>query len=376
VRILFYLPAVTANWFADTVVHLIRAAARDHEVHVLVPPMWSGTGITEGQLHSCADLDQVRWHILNGADHPSYRTQPESADDLVAFVRQIDPAITICRSADVETPQRFPGTVRFLTEAEFAPTLFAPVPRGGRVMLSGPRLFDFGFVPTLTADERDWLTRAVAPRWDAYRARNPVAPPSARRVVALPLQYQGTDNFFGRVHGDPQPADAFVATVAETLGEAFTLAVSVHPIDKRQGTGRAVIERIAAMDPARVRIVRGSSDRYQGEETELLIRDSDALVVAESKAIAIGAFYGKPVLRRSRYDAAGWVDAYADVAEFRDELLAGTARAADPAAAMIWYAYHYANYAFTAARIDFAELIARVERPHDAARWERALAEP
>ncbi len=43
-HVLFYLPVVTPWWFDNIVAPLIRAAASDARVSVLVPPLWRGTG--------------------------------------------------------------------------------------------------------------------------------------------------------------------------------------------------------------------------------------------------------------------------------------------------------------------------------------------
>ncbi len=75
-RVLFYLPVVTPWWFDAIVAPLIRAAARDAHVSVMVPPLWRNTGIGPEQLAGCGDLDQVDWHILDGDDHPARRRRP------------------------------------------------------------------------------------------------------------------------------------------------------------------------------------------------------------------------------------------------------------------------------------------------------------
>lgn len=60
-HVLFYLPVVTPWWFDNIVAPIIRAAARDAQVSVLVPPLWRGTGIGPTQLAGCADLATVDW---------------------------------------------------------------------------------------------------------------------------------------------------------------------------------------------------------------------------------------------------------------------------------------------------------------------------
>lgn len=382
--ILFYLPAITANWFNDSVVHLIRAAAREAEVHVVVPVAWNGTGITENELAKCLDLDSVNWVILDGDDHPSYRTGPDDPSDIIAFAHALDPDYVFCRSADVATPLAFPGKVVFLMEAEFAPSLPQSVPRGGRMMVTGPRFYDFGLMPALDARERDWLDTHSSTAWDALTARATVhgdraaylarvGLPADRPIIALPIQYQGADNLFGQMHGSQGEADLFVAAAAAGLDADCLIAVTVHPIDRRQRTFGA-IDRIAGMDAERVRIIDYGGEDYQGEATERLIQHCDGLILAESKSVSLGAFYGKPMLRLTDFATAPWVNAYSDLPTFASALRGGTARVADPQSMRLWHAWHFANNAFVAAETDIAELLDRADRPSNPARWPRALA--
>jgi hypothetical protein len=382
-RVLFYLPVITPNWFNDSIHHLIRSAARACDVHVIVPPLWSGTGIGEAELQRCADLSGVHWHVIGGDDHPSYRMRPDDPDALVAFVEQIDPDYTLCRSADTETPKRFPGRVAYLMEAELAPSIFGPGPIGGRLQVTWPDFFAFGMMPSLSAAERTWLLDATAPCWrgdiggaadqDRAQALAEFGLPHDRRFVALPLQYQGSDNFFGRLHGLQESPDAFVERIAAALAPDFLLAVSLHPIDLREGRQTPAIARIAQMDPDRVRVASVASERYRGAVTETLIRHADGLAVAESKSIMIAALLGKPILRITDHATAPWVQAYADPAAFADALRDGNAARPTRDDALAYYGYHYANNAFIAAQTSFEELIQRIDQPHDPRRWARAL---
>jgi len=190
-KILFYLPANHAFWFDKVVTPMMRCAARDAEVHVVVPPLWSGanpalarlsTGITAEQLESCADLPDVRWHIVGGDDHPSLRTSPAAPETLIEAVRAIGADYTFCRSADVRTPAAFPGKVRYLMEGEFPPLPPVLAPAGSkrawrtparscqRVTLMGPGLYDHGIVPPLDPEQRAWLLERIAPAWQALHA--------------------------------------------------------------------------------------------------------------------------------------------------------------------------------------------------------------
>lgn len=381
-RVLFYLPVVTPNWFNDSVSHLIRSAAQQHDVHVIVPPLWKGTGIGQAQLERCADLSNVQWHVIDGDDHPSYRTHPEDPDSLVDFVRQIDPHYTLCRSTDMATPERFPGRVAYLMEGELAPSLFGPGPVGGRLQVTWPDFFAFGVVPPLSDDERRWLLDATASRWramaaahaaDRAHALTELGLPADRKLVAVPLQCQGDDNFFGQVHGLQESPDAFVERIAAALGPEYLLAVSLHPIDVREDRRTPALARIAQMDPDRVRIASIGVERFRGAVTETLLQHADALAVAESKSIMIAALHGMPILRISSHTTAPWVHAYDDPDAFAAALRAGDAAKPAPEDALVYYGYHYANNAFIAAQTHFDDVLARIERPHDPARWERAL---
>jgi hypothetical protein len=106
-----------------------------------------------------------------------------------------------------------------------------------------------------------------------------------------------------------------------------------------------------------------------------LIQHCDGMIVTDSKSFAEGAFFGKPMLRVSRFASGEWLNLYSDLAELQADLRAGTARAAAPEDVALWYAFHYANDAFASDDPDLTleQLIDRVERPVDPDRWEANL---
>ena len=108
-RVLFYLPIVTPWWFDNIVVHLIHVLARECEVHVMVPPSWRGTGISKAQAPHIEALPHVHWHLLNGDAHPQLRIDASEDSALLDSVASLAPDLTLCRSADLKTPARFPG---------------------------------------------------------------------------------------------------------------------------------------------------------------------------------------------------------------------------------------------------------------------------
>jgi hypothetical protein len=387
-RVLFYLPMITEWFFDDVVGPLIRLAAGSSEVHIAVPLPWCGTGLSERQLAYCADLPDIRWHVLDGDDHSSLRSRPRSPEDLIAFVREIDPDYTFCRSADVATPAAFPGAVRFLMEAAIPP--FAPRPGApaGRVQLNGPNMFDRGFIPSLADEERAFLSELARTASAGLRERHrrldraayctEAGLPADRKIIALPLDCEGPVNFFTNLHREVGSNARLIAELVASLDEEFVLAVTQHPLNVRPvREADRPLEPIAPVLAAagdRVRLVETAS--AGGSATAALIQHADGMIACDSKAIGYAAFFGTPVLRVSRFASADWMNVYRDPAAFQSDLARGSARKPDPDMAMAWLAFHYANDVFAAQDPDltFAGLIGRVDTPVDAARWQTGLA--
>lgn len=372
-------------------------------MHVIVPPLWSppdpayaqfATGITAEQLQSCADLPDVRWHIVDDEDHLSLRTVPTAPEKLIDFVRAIDPDYTFCRGADVWTPNAFPGQVRFLMEGEFPPLPPTVVPGGARhwrtparacrrIVMLGPRLYDHGIVPPLDTDQRASLLQQVAPAWhalcnwrsgqggsrEAYLAQ--VGLPTDRRILAVPLILDGPHSFFGELHSLEPSNLVLVEKLLSQLDQDFILALTAHPI--QQAFGGATVDRIAALDPDRIRIVRAPGPL--GNATLSLIQHCDGTIITDSKVFPEAPSLGKPMLRVSRYASGAWMNVYDELALMQSDIRAGTARTAAPEETMLWYAFHYANDAFAAndPELMLADLIDRIERPLNPARWEANL---
>jgi hypothetical protein len=377
------------DWFFDDVVApLVRLAARKAEVHVAVPLPWCGTGLSERQLGQCADLRDIRWHVLGGDDHVSLRSRPTAPDDLIAFVRDIAPDYTFCRSADVETPAAFPGKTRFLMEAAippFAPRAGAPA---GRVQLNGPDMFDRGFLPALDPESQERLGALAQSASTALHARHgggdraaylaDAGLPSDRRIIALPLDCEGPVNFFTNLHRVSGSNARLIADLAARLDDDCILALTQHPLNVRaaRDADRPVepIEPVLAAAGDRVRLVQVAGPC--GSATASLIRHADGMVACDSKAIGYAAFFGTPILRLSRFASADWMNAYSDLAEFQAALRDGSPRGPDTDAAMAWLTFHYANDVFAAhdPALTFGELIARVDTPVDPARWQAGLA--
>lgn len=371
-RILFYLPVVTPWWFDHIVVPLIRAAARDAEVHVMVPPYWSGTGIRAEQLMACGDLAHVGWHILDGDDHPALR---HAADDAVIdMVQALDPDLTLCRSADIDTPAHFPGIVRYIMEGSAPPFANAQT-----AVHLGTTLFDHGILPVLDETQRACLDDALRDEWtmiaDGYR--QPVRSaflgaaglPADKRIIGLPLEYEHPEMFFAQ-HATFPDNIALIDHIAPRLDADTILAVTRHPLNGQPGDEDALHAAIAAYG-GKVRLVGGTG--AHGTATNLLVRHSDGMVVGNSKSFAVAAFFGTPMLRLTKFRTGAWLNAFGDFAAFdaaiRDRAAPGALDA------RIWFAFHILNTVFDPADIalDGAALMRRATMAVDPARWDAAL---
>jgi len=387
--VLFYLPVITDRHFEAIVLPLLRIMAREAEVHVAGPPIWSMTGLSERQLRHCIELPEIQWHIFDGEDHPLLRTAPADPDELIDYVGGIDPDYSFCRSADVTTPCRFPGRTRFLMEP-IVPPFALRTGLAGPAMLDGPRLYDQGFMPALDPEARAWLDRRFAPAWNAMRARHArgeaardaylakAGLPANRRIIALPLNVEAATNFFIRQHSATPSNAELIEALAAQLDEDFVLALTRHPLNRHGDPelDRSVepIEPVVAQLGDRVRIVEAVGPARNS--TASLIQHCDGALICDSKAFGFAAFFGKPILRISRYDSAPWMRAYTDLAPFLEDVRAGTARAPLPEEAMTWFGFHYANNVFAAHDPDLTagEIVDRVDRPINPDRWEAGLA--
>ncbi|MFA5962413.1 MAG: hypothetical protein WC804_00210 [Sphingomonas sp.] len=371
-HVLFYLPVVTPWWFDNIVAPLIRAAASDARVSVLVPPLWRGTGIGPEQLGGCSDLDTVDWYILDGDDHPGLRVSAADEQELLALVNAIDADITLCRSADLDSAARFPGMVRFIMEGGAPPFATAPT----LVWLS-ETLFDHALMPTLDPAIRTRLDAAFRPEWDTARAGFAHADrdaflaaaglPCDKRLIALPLEYEHPEMFFGQ-HNVFADNIALVHQLADQLDEDSVLAVTNHPLNEMHCDNDALLAAIAAHG-GKVRLVRATG--APGDATMQLARHCDGMVVGNSKSFSGCAFFGTPMLRLSRFRTGGWMHAYDAFAPFAAALRNGTARRADPADALSWFALHLLDRTFDPADADLsaAAIAARITRPIDPLRW-------
>lgn len=381
-KVLFYLPVVTSWWFDSVIEPLIRALSPQCEIHVLAPAPWRDTGIGARELARCVDLPEIRWYIMDGPDHPSTRTVPEAAADIIAFVRDIAPDYVLCRSADHETVRAFPGTVRLVMEGRLEP--FAP-PACWSVFSN--RLFDYGMLPALPADERAMLERLIAPAWarlhelhDLHAAQHGnrvgmlarCGMAEDRPILLMPLDYEGSDDFFGIHRVDAEPNHLLVPRLAERIGPGFTLIVTNHPENDRHGDSAALLAAIGELDNVVL-----APPRIGGLSATLaLAKHADGMILGDSKTFAHGAFFGRPMLRRSRFESGAWLNAYSELDIFLDAVAAGEARAPSPKDARLWFGFYMANDVIDpkAPDITAGQILAHMDRAVDRNRWEAGIA--
>lgn len=380
-KILFYLPAVTPWWFDQVIEPLIRRVASVADVHVLAPVPWQNTGIGPDQLQRCADLDRVRWSIIDDADHPSLRTAPTDPVAVINLVRGLAPDLVLCRSADLRTPLQFPGTVRHIMEA-----VTAPFDCGNRAnLVYFPDMpFGQGAMPGLAPADSVRLDALMAPFWDDMQAHwrgavpdrrtifGAMGVPLDRPVVLLPLEYAHAENFYRQHRPAGLTDDALVARAAALAGAAgVTLVVTDHPLNASHVDRAPLRAAIVALetpilaDPALLGL----------PSTLALMRHVDGVLLGDSKTFAIAAAFGTPMARMSRFESAPWLHMERDLPRFFAEVAAGTAARPEPDAARRWFGYHYAAEALhpTDPVLDGAEVIAQAMAPRDAARWSEGL---
>ncbi len=123
-RILFYLPVATGILARIRSCRPSSARSRaEAEVHIVVPLFWRLTGADEQPAHAFRQsaADPLAYPERPGSPFLLGST-PAQQDALGRdFIHQIAPDYVFCRSAGVDTPSRFPGKVRYLMEAGYAP---------------------------------------------------------------------------------------------------------------------------------------------------------------------------------------------------------------------------------------------------------------
>lgn len=376
-QVMFYLPVVTPWWFSNIVVHLIRVMASVHDVHVLIPPLWRNTGLGEEQLDLIADLTHVNWIILDGPDHPTLRSDASGEEDLIELVRKLNPDLTLCRSADIATPARFPGTVRYIMEGG-AP----PAQTGANWVTLSPGLFDHGLMPELSTADSDHLDQLAGPIWAQMHQQTALPSreefltlaglPTDRMIIGLPLEYENEENFFGQHHRYPDNA-AMIRALAPGLRNNSMLAVTNHPLNELYGDNRA-LETAIAEYPGRVVMIDGTE--IAGQATLALSWHSDGMIVGNSKSWSACAAFGTPVLRLSDFATGDWLQTYDDFRDFAADVDQSVARRADAVQARRWFTFHLANNVFNPSdpALVAEDIVSRMQCPVDPSRWDKGLA--
>jgi len=375
-RVLFYLPVVTRWWFANIIVPMIRAACRGGEVHVMVPPLWSSTGIIAEDLQGCADLGEVHWHILDNDDHPDLRFSLLDKPWLLQLVQEIDPQLTLCRAADIQGPLLFPGIVRYIMEGASPPFAI-----NYHTVYLGETLFDHGLMPELTPEQAGWLDAAFTPSWEEKKATMPSMPreaflaeaglPSDKLLIGMPLEYEHEEIFFDQ-HNIFASNAQLIDALAGALDDNVVLAVTQHPLNEGP---RNDSELRAAIARHEGKVVQIRPIGARGEATTLMTRHCDGTIVCNSKSFATCAFLGRPTMRITRFRSGDWLRFYSSLGPFVDALRSGSAVGADEADARRWFAFHLANTVVepNSPELDLERLFDFATNPVNPARWERGL---
>ncbi|MEP2734665.1 MAG: hypothetical protein ABJP34_00080 [Erythrobacter sp.] len=377
-RVLFYLPVITPWWFENIVIHLIRKLASDHEVHVMVPPLWRNTGVGPDQVPLIADLAHVHWHVLDGPDHPLLRTNASDQADLIELVREIGPQITLCRSADIKTPALFPGRVRYIMEAAAPPFETEP-----QWVWLAPTLFDAGILPKFTHAQTAQLDRLAEQLWPDVHAAIERVPSRHgflietgitpdRAIIGLALEYEHEENFFLQHHPYLSNA-AMICAILDQLDERHVLAITNHPLNELYSDNSAIEQAVATSNGNAILLKNGET---AGQTTLSLAQHASGMIIANSKSWCACAAQGVPFLRLSKFANADWLGTYNNMPEFLTDIASGKARRPDPKLARRWFGYHLANNAFDPAadNLSSEEIIDRALIPNAPERWTESIA--
>jgi len=381
-RVLFYLPVVTPWWFEQVIEPLIRRVVDVAEVHVLAPAPWCSTGLGAPELERVADLANVQWAIVDDAEHPSLRTVPSDPQGLIGYVRGLAPDLTLCRSADFETPRHFPGQIRYVMEAVTTP--FQPVSPANTVHLT-EEPFVNGAMPVLSEADAARLDALIAPFWadmdahwraaahDRDSAYRHLGIPHDRPAVLLPLEYEHAENFFLQHRRGGLTNEALVAQAAAAAEAAgVTLVITDHPLNTLHVDREALYDFILDLDST----ILAAQPVFNISATTALLRHVDGVLLGDSKSFAVAAAFGTSMVRQSRFASAPWLHAETDLTAYFTAIRAGTAQRPEMDAVRRWFAYHNANEAFypTDPQLTGAMVIERALKPVDPARWDAGIA--
>jgi hypothetical protein len=375
-RILFYLP-LARRWMLENVLEpLIAKLSSVAEVHVMIPTLWIKRGSTNTGLQAIASHRNVTWHPievgcgdLNAIDLNG--PTPEIRD----IASEIAPDYCLCRSANPSLSQHFPGQLRYIMEAGAPPFRLPP-----HWVSFQPQIFDHGLIPKLSPSQRDALLALITPCWQKLETAQPQDPswllryklPAHRKIIALPLEYDHPENLFG-IHRSIRPNSALVAQLLNRIDPSLFVAATDHPlniqfVDQRQlrATFSVYRDKACLLSPP----VKGS------DTTSIVTQLADGMIVGDSKSFAIAAFYGKPLLRISKFASGHWLRAYDDLGKFTADLAAECAMAPAREDAMLWFAHYLAAQVFAPsdANVTSIELLERITGDAGPDRWPERFA--
>jgi hypothetical protein len=298
---------------------------------------------------------------------------------VVDLVRQIDPDLCLCRSADIVTPSAFPGVVRYIMEAHADP--FGTSYRNVQLCEG---LFDHGMMPAFDPARGQWLEDAMAQPWARQTTAFPsmeraeflekAAIPAGKLLIGLTLDFEHEEVFWDQHNPHPSNIDQINA-IADQIDDDAMLLVTQHPLNTRFMTADFIaLQRAVRQRLDKVRLVHDVGG--PGTATRLMLRHCDGMIFGLSKCFTTAAFLGRPMLRLSKFETGDWLGAYTQLPEFVDALRSGTARAPTRSDALRWFAFHHANTVIDPANLDLdlAQLMDHAMNPVNPARWERGLA--
>lgn len=369
-RILFYLP-LARGWMIENVLGpMIAKLAPLAEVHVMLPPAWIERFAMADDLALATWRSSVCWHPLQ--DEPDATNGP--APGTLDAVAAIAPDHCLCRSIDPTLPRYLPGKVRYVMEAS-APPFRLPT----HWVSLQPQIFDHGLMPSLASEERATLTALIAPTWVAIEQENRPDPewrvrhnlPDDRSIVALPLDYEHADNFFG-MHRSIRPNAALVADLVDRIDARIFIAITDHPLNVRRVDQANLVAALASR-AEKALLMRCST---RSDVTNALAQHADGMIIGDSKSFATAAFYSTPLLRFSKFASGAWLQAYNNLNDFATDIASGKARAADRRDAMVWFSHYLAAEAFAPREEDVtgAELLERIVGGIQPERWSNAFA--
>ena len=360
-RILFYLPVVTPWWFSEMIAPMMRALHDEAEIHVLVGAMWRNTGIDAEHLNPLADLERINWHIVGEEGCEDFRTNGAAVPGLLDLVAEINPDLTLARSADTTTLEQFPGIVRFIMEGEQPPFTILPL-----CLIIEEKPFALGAMPAEALPLADRCVGAFTEVWDdSERFRRPslradwrtvLGVPRNRPVLAVPLPYEHEENFF-LMHSRFPTAVDLMRHLLRTVDKDVFLAVSDHPLNRRF-VDRKELDRLVLDNSERAALCQ--LDGVPGGTSGVLAVHADAVLVELSKSWSLAAHNGTPIVHIDGANPADWLNSTPLSDSRLRQWSANALSAADPVAARRYFSWHLGARVFDPNMITLDRLMQHV----------------